>query len=96
MAIFMFAYHVHEKTILIPLIPILLLADQSPLFVFWFVLQSTFSIYPLMAQDKLFVPYAIILSIWILYSYILIKWNLVGRGWKILNTVFNFDFIISI
>lgn len=87
MAIFMFAYHVHEKTVLIPLLPILMLANQSPSFVFWFVIQSTFSIYPLMEQDKLQIPYVIVLSLWVLYSYALIKWRLVGFGWKMLNTV---------
>ncbi|CAG9310958.1 unnamed protein product [Blepharisma stoltei] len=54
LSFFLFSYHVHEKTILIPLLPFTLLAiiDTPELFRFY-VIIATFSMYPLMIKDGL-------------------------------------------
>lgn len=54
LSFFLFSYHVHEKTILIPLLPFSLLSiiDTPEVFRFY-VLTSTFSMYPLMIKDGL-------------------------------------------
>ncbi len=64
LAMFMFSYHVHEKQILIPLLPIAFLTPHSPWFVYFFTLWSSFSLYPLMRKDDLQIAYFSILVIW--------------------------------
>jgi alpha-1,3-glucosyltransferase len=55
---FLFSYHVHEKTILVPLMPVMLVTvfDYPDLFEVMIV-TSTFSMYPLLALDRLKMPY---------------------------------------
>lgn len=55
---FLFSFHVHEKTILLPLLPISLLTvvDYPDLFCFYHVL-SAFSLYPLLVRDGLRTAY---------------------------------------
>lgn len=64
LAMFMFSYHVHEKQILIPLLPIAFLTPHSPWFVYFFTLWSTFSLYPLMRKDGLQIAYFALLTVW--------------------------------
>ena len=64
LVMFMFSYHVHEKQILIPLLPIAFLTPHSPWFVYFFTLWSSFSLYPLMRKDGLQIAYFSTLLIW--------------------------------
>lgn len=64
LAMFMFSYHVHEKQILIPLLPISFLSTHSVWFVYFFTLWSTFSLYPLMRKDGLQIAYFATLIAW--------------------------------
>jgi len=55
---YLFAFQVHEKTILFPLLPLLLLAPEyGPYLVGWFSLVCTFGMYPLLLRDGLTIAY---------------------------------------
>jgi alpha-1,3-glucosyltransferase len=54
---YLFSYHVHEKQILIPLMPIALLAKDMPATALWASLTSTFSLFPLLDREGLRLAY---------------------------------------
>jgi alpha-1,3-glucosyltransferase len=68
MAFFLFSFQVHEKTILVPALPILLLCREHPMAANWFVVVSTFSLQPLLIRDGQLVPYAVLMIIYTLVS----------------------------
>lgn len=68
MVFFLFSFQVHEKTILVPALPILLLSREHPIAVNWFVVVSTFSLQPLLIRDEQTVPYFVLLTIYVLLS----------------------------
>lgn len=53
LAFFLWAYHVHEKTFLLPLLPLILLGDSLPYVTTVSVSLGLFSMYPLLARDGL-------------------------------------------
>lgn len=60
LAFFLFSFHVHEKTILVVAIPLLMLICQatynhrrSTLVSAWFAIMTVFSMFPLLQKDKL-------------------------------------------
>lgn len=56
LAFFLFAYHVHEKSILLAVLPAALLFVETPLPVLWFTVTASFSLLPLLARDSLLLP----------------------------------------
>ncbi|XP_015592872.1 probable dolichyl pyrophosphate Man9GlcNAc2 alpha-1,3-glucosyltransferase isoform X1 [Cephus cinctus] len=62
---FLFSFQVHEKSILLVAIPILLNFHNDPLPCFWFLLISTFSMLPLLINDGLYIAY---IAITLLYA----------------------------
>ncbi|KAF5828838.1 ALG6, ALG8 glycosyltransferase family-domain-containing protein [Dunaliella salina] len=63
-AFFMFSYQVHEKSVLLPLLPVTLLAGYLPTACLWFVPAAMVSMYPLLKRDGLSLPYAALLLLW--------------------------------
>lgn len=57
LAFFLFSFQVHEKSILIAAIPAILIFPAEPFMVFWFLQISTFSMFPLLVRDGLFVAF---------------------------------------
>ena len=60
LSFFLFSYQVHEKSILLVSVPVLVLSTQNPkytLISFWFLMISTFSMFPLMILDRLVIGY---------------------------------------
>lgn len=53
LAFFLFSFQVHEKSILIVALPVLLYFPYDPKTTFWFLQISTFSMFPLLHKDKL-------------------------------------------
>lgn len=94
LVMFMFSYHVHEKQILIPLLPITFLSSQFPWFVYLFTIWSAFSLYPLMRMDNLQIAYFSILLVWngLFYLVNRSKISKITREWKLL-IVFSISFI---
>ncbi|XP_062603713.1 dolichyl pyrophosphate Man9GlcNAc2 alpha-1,3-glucosyltransferase-like [Saccostrea cucullata] len=53
---FLFSFHVHEKSILLPALAISLLIHEHPFWCVWFYFISIFSMLPLFIKDDLVVP----------------------------------------
>lgn len=68
LAAYLFSYQVHEKQILIPLLPIALLADSIPAIATHMSLASVFSLYPLMAREGLTLAYIALIIIHVLVA----------------------------
>ncbi|XP_055547134.1 probable dolichyl pyrophosphate Man9GlcNAc2 alpha-1,3-glucosyltransferase [Wyeomyia smithii] len=54
---FLFSFQVHEKSILLVSLPVMLLFQLRPLQSFWFLLVATFSMIPLLHKDNLLNAY---------------------------------------
>ena len=52
-------WQVHEKHILLPLLPAALLAPRQPTLFAWFATTAAFSLYPLLERDGQSLPYAV-------------------------------------
>ncbi|KND00681.1 dolichyl-P-Glc:Man(9)GlcNAc(2)-PP-dolichol alpha-1,3-glucosyltransferase [Spizellomyces punctatus DAOM BR117] len=61
---FLFAFQVHEKSILLPLLPATLLLLDEPLWSVWFNNVAMFSMFPLLKRDQLVLPYVLLLLLW--------------------------------
>ncbi|XP_024892445.1 probable dolichyl pyrophosphate Man9GlcNAc2 alpha-1,3-glucosyltransferase isoform X1 [Temnothorax curvispinosus] len=57
LAFFLFSFQVHEKSILLVAVPVLLYFHSDPLPCFWFLIISHFSMLPLFIKDKLYLAY---------------------------------------
>uniref|UniRef100_A0A0D9VTL4 Alpha-1,3-glucosyltransferase n=1 Tax=Leersia perrieri TaxID=77586 RepID=A0A0D9VTL4_9ORYZ len=66
---YLFSYQVHEKSILLPLLPASLLALQEPQLYGWFMYFALFSMYPLMCRDHLLLQYIAVLGLFVLIYY---------------------------
>lgn len=59
----------HEKSILLPLLPATLLALEEPFLLKWITLNALFSMFPLLCRDKLVLPYTALSALFILICY---------------------------
>ena len=57
LAFFLFSFQVHEKSILLVAVPVLLHFRDDPFPCFWFLIVSQFSMLPLFIKDGLYVAY---------------------------------------
>ncbi|KAI9595936.1 glucosyltransferase [Syncephalis fuscata] len=64
LAFFLFSFQVHEKTILLPLLPITLLIVDEPVLVSWFTNVAVFSMYPLLRREGLTLQVLTGLALW--------------------------------
>ncbi|KAJ1566580.1 Glucosyltransferase-like protein, partial [Cladochytrium tenue] len=56
LAFFLFSFQVHEKSVLLPLLPASLLVLEEPVALMLFVNTGMFSMLPLLGREKLFLP----------------------------------------
>ncbi|KAE8722586.1 putative dolichyl pyrophosphate Man9GlcNAc2 alpha-1,3-glucosyltransferase [Hibiscus syriacus] len=63
---YLFSYQVHEKSILLPLLPLALLALEERRSLLWLTHFAMFSMLPLLHRDKLILPYMAIYTLFIL------------------------------
>lgn len=73
LAFFLFSFQVHEKSILLAALPVLLLLNDLPLMVIWFLQASTFSMLPLLLKDGLLAPYAVTSLAFLFFSVYLLS-----------------------
>ncbi|XP_055837886.1 probable dolichyl pyrophosphate Man9GlcNAc2 alpha-1,3-glucosyltransferase [Episyrphus balteatus] len=64
LAFFLFSFQVHEKSILLPALPAMLLYPMEPYMMTWFLEISTISMFPLLDKDKLVLPFICIVVIY--------------------------------
>jgi len=91
---FLFSFHVHEKTILIPLTTVVLLYNDKrtngqtngqtnelevSLPVVWFTIIATFSMWPLLLKDGLYMMYIAGMGLYLTTVYILFKQHLYSK-----------------
>lgn len=55
LAFFLFSFQVHEKSILLVAVPVLLYYPHDPFVCFWFLFMSLFSMIPLLIKDRLLI-----------------------------------------
>lgn len=65
LSFYLFSYQVHEKSILLPLVPASLLAMEEPFLFKWMVHYAMLSMFPLLRRDELVLAY---ISLYVLYS----------------------------
>lgn len=59
---FLTSFQVHEKTILVPALPVLLFYREHPMVVNWFCIISTFTLQPLLIKDGQVLPYFVLMT----------------------------------
>lgn len=57
LSFFLFSFQVHEKSILLVAIPVLMYTPQNIFICTWFTSITTFSMLPLLIKDNLFIPF---------------------------------------
>ncbi|XP_076940239.1 putative dolichyl pyrophosphate Man9GlcNAc2 alpha-1,3-glucosyltransferase [Bidens hawaiensis] len=62
---YLFSFQVHEKSILLPLLPASILAAEEPFMFQWFTQFALLSMFPLLIRDKLLLPYIALYGIFI-------------------------------
>lgn len=60
MAFFLFSYQAHEKSILLPLLPITLLTSEYDYLSVWLITTASFSMVPLLWKDGLVLAYTVL------------------------------------
>ncbi|KAF9178189.1 Glucosyltransferase-like protein [Haplosporangium sp. Z 767] len=65
LSFFLLSFQVHEKSILIPALPITLLILDEPAIASTFVTLATFTMFPLLKQEALTLPYYVLLGFWV-------------------------------
>ncbi|XP_026501293.1 dolichyl pyrophosphate Man9GlcNAc2 alpha-1,3-glucosyltransferase [Vanessa tameamea] len=73
LAFFLFSYQVHEKSILLVAIPVVMHMPEDPFMCFWFLLVSTFSMLPLLLKDGLLIPFLCTSLIYLSFYSIILK-----------------------
>ncbi|KAK6913498.1 Glycosyl transferase, ALG6/ALG8 [Dillenia turbinata] len=64
-AFYLFSFQVHEKSILLPLVPASLLALEEPFLFRWLTHYGLLSMFPLLCRDKLVVAYVALFALFI-------------------------------
>nr|XP_027076689.1 probable dolichyl pyrophosphate Man9GlcNAc2 alpha-1,3-glucosyltransferase isoform X2 [Coffea arabica] len=66
LAFYLFSFQVHEKSILLPLLPASFLATEKPFVLLWLTQNALVSMFPLLTRDKLIIPYIALHGLFIL------------------------------
>lgn len=69
LAFFLFSFQVHEKSILLVAIPVLLYFESNPFPCFWFLIISHFSMLPLFIKDGLYMAYCVTLIFYFFFVF---------------------------
>lgn len=64
MCFFLVSFQVHEKSILLPLLPLVLVTPQYVAWGLWWMQIALFSLFPLLRRDQLVVAYVAVTMVW--------------------------------
>lgn len=81
MAFFLFSYHVHEKSILLPALPVSLLIPYRPRACIWFLCVAHFSMLPLYISDGVVLPAAIVFLLYFILAFFSVGFNRRCNHW---------------
>ncbi|MCL7025941.1 hypothetical protein MKW94_012525 [Papaver nudicaule] len=70
LSFYLFSFQVHEKSILLPLLPATFLALEEPLLFRWLTYFALLSMFPLLCRDHLILPYVALFILFVLIYYI--------------------------
>lgn len=90
---YFFSFQVHEKSILLPLLPASLLALEEPSIFQWLIQFALLSMFPLLCRDKLLIPYVALYGIFVLL-YHAPGWRQDTRGRTSYPTVKSFLIVV--
>ncbi|KAG0223021.1 Glucosyltransferase-like protein [Actinomortierella wolfii] len=65
LSFFLLSFQVHEKSILLPALPVTLLVLDEPAVAPWFVTLACFSMYPLLKREGLVTVYFAVVGLWV-------------------------------
>ncbi|XP_076307204.1 ALG6 alpha-1,3-glucosyltransferase garnysstan isoform X2 [Tachypleus tridentatus] len=96
MIFFLFSFQVHEKSILLAVLPVSLLIHEHPLVTTWFLTVSTFSLFPLLLKDGLVIPFFCLLVLYLVIVFKAYGHMSLGfqEGWKQIVKTLMFVFSI--
>ncbi|KAG0737925.1 hypothetical protein G6F57_012515 [Rhizopus arrhizus] len=86
LSFYLFSFQVHEKSILLPLLPATLLVIEEPTATALFVNTAMFSMFPLLKREDLVLPYFITVIMW--------NWLLNGFKWTQKNAIESFTTVV--
>ncbi|KAK6798147.1 hypothetical protein RDI58_005849 [Solanum bulbocastanum] len=66
LSFYIFSFQVHEKSILLPLLPASFLAIDEPLIFRWLTYSALLSMFPLLRRDELILPYVALYGLFVL------------------------------
>ncbi|EYU44642.1 hypothetical protein ABFS82_08G071900 [Erythranthe guttata] len=69
LSFYLFSFQVHEKSILLPILPASLLAFEEPFVFQWLIYYALLSMFPLLRRDDLVLPYAALYALFVLLYY---------------------------
>lgn len=84
LAFFLFSFQVHEKSILIAAMPVCLLLPGMPLECTWFLLISSFSMFPLLERDGQQISYLALVILFALLAYQMFSFSKYNKFFKVL------------
>ncbi|KAK5644163.1 hypothetical protein RI129_008008 [Pyrocoelia pectoralis] len=82
LAFFLFSFQVHEKTILLVALPVMLYLPVEPIVCFWFSILSVFSMVPLFLKDELMVATISLLLFYLITFHIVWEYTISRKGSK--------------
>ncbi|XP_014259676.1 dolichyl pyrophosphate Man9GlcNAc2 alpha-1,3-glucosyltransferase [Cimex lectularius] len=96
LAFFIFSYQVHEKTILLVALPVMLYFNKQPLHCFWLLNISTLSMLPLFLKDKLLIPFLALNLLFLISVYAICHTkDITWLKRKVINNIFVFSLIVG-
>ncbi|KAL3630336.1 hypothetical protein CASFOL_023320 [Castilleja foliolosa] len=69
LSFYLFSFQVHEKSILLPLLPASFLAFEEPFVFRWLIYHALLSMFPLVKRDKLVLSYVALYGLFVLLYY---------------------------
>lgn len=82
---FLFAFQVHEKSILLPLIPALLVRTETNAFAVGFSLACSFSLFPLFVKDGIAFTALVLNAVYVLLAWLVME--LSPQEWRLLGAM---------
>ncbi|XP_019182415.1 PREDICTED: probable dolichyl pyrophosphate Man9GlcNAc2 alpha-1,3-glucosyltransferase [Ipomoea nil] len=69
LSFYLFSFQVHEKSILLPLLPASILAWEKPFIFHWLTSFAMVSMFPLLRRDQLILPYGALYGLFVILYY---------------------------